>query len=166
MADSGIKKIRIKKDSLPPMDAIENGYVFRYRVVSEDKNRYSHWSPILTLVPGYTFDTGIINHVVSGNINTIVWDSVSIIKNTKIIATENTYDVWIRWDRGDNGDWIYKGRLNSTTASLITPTDYKINNSLQGVVPNKLSVEIFLKGYPITRDITSLRVYQGGPWTV
>lgn len=166
MADLGIKKIRIKRESLPPIDINEGGYVFRYRVVSEDKNRTSHWSPILLLDPGYTFTIGNIHHAKNSDINTVVWDSVSILKNSTIINTETTYDVWIKWDRNDGGDWIYKGRVDSTSLSLLSPTDYKINNVLQGTAPNKLSVEIFLKGYPITRDITSLRVYQGGPWTV
>ncbi len=46
MADAGIKKVIIKKASLPPLDHDKVGYVFRYRIVSEDKNRTSQWSPI------------------------------------------------------------------------------------------------------------------------
>lgn len=166
MADQKIKKTRIKKENLPPLDASQNGYVFRYRVVSEDKNRVSHWSPIISLNPEYSYQSGSINHTQSGSINIVVWDSVVILKNSTIIDNAQTYDMWIKWDKSDNGDWIYKGRLNSTTTSLITPSDYSVAGVLQGEIPDKLSVEIFLPGYPITRDITSLRVYQGGPWTV
>ena len=39
MADAGIKKVIIKKASLPALDHDKVGYVFRYRIVSEDKNR-------------------------------------------------------------------------------------------------------------------------------
>ena len=46
MADAGIKKVIIKKASLPALDSNKVGYVFKYRIVSEDKNRTSQWSPI------------------------------------------------------------------------------------------------------------------------
>ena len=46
MANAGIKKIVIKKASLPALDSDKVGYVFKYRIVSEDKNRTSQWSPI------------------------------------------------------------------------------------------------------------------------
>ena len=49
MADAGIKKVIIRKASLPALDHDKVGYVFRYRLASEDKNRTSQWSPI-TLV--------------------------------------------------------------------------------------------------------------------
>jgi hypothetical protein len=40
-----IKKTIIPKSGLPPLSP--NGeYVLRYRIISEDKNRTSHWSPI------------------------------------------------------------------------------------------------------------------------
>ena len=46
MADAGIKKVIIKKSSLPALDNNKVAYIFRYRIVSEDKNRTSQWSPI------------------------------------------------------------------------------------------------------------------------
>ena len=45
MADAGIKKVIIRKALLPALDHDKVGYVFRYRIVSEDKNRTSQWSP-------------------------------------------------------------------------------------------------------------------------
>jgi len=41
-----VKKAIIQKESLPPIDSSSAGYVVRYRIISEDKNRTSHWSPI------------------------------------------------------------------------------------------------------------------------
>lgn len=46
MADANIKKTRILKSSLPPIDHDTLKYNTRYRVISEDRNRTSHWSPI------------------------------------------------------------------------------------------------------------------------
>lgn len=45
MADKGIKKAVVLSGSLPePLDGGQ--YLVRYRIVSEDRNRRSHWSPI------------------------------------------------------------------------------------------------------------------------
>jgi hypothetical protein len=46
MVDSNIKKTRIVKSSLPPVDHDTEKYNIRYRIISEDRNRTSHWSPI------------------------------------------------------------------------------------------------------------------------
>ena len=72
MADAGIKKIIIKKSSLPPLDHDNVGYVFRYRIVSEDKNRTSQWSPInLVLDDSITAVTGAVQ--VSTSVISAVW---------------------------------------------------------------------------------------------
>ena len=46
MADANIKKTRILKSLLPPIDHDTLKYNTRYRIISEDRNRTSHWSPI------------------------------------------------------------------------------------------------------------------------
>jgi len=46
MADANIKKTRILKSTLPAIDSDTLKYNTRYRIISEDKNRTSHWSPI------------------------------------------------------------------------------------------------------------------------
>ena len=72
MADAGIKKVIIKKASLPALDHDKVGYVFRYRIVSEDKNRTSQWSPInLVLDNSITAVTGTVQ--VSSSVISAVW---------------------------------------------------------------------------------------------
>ena len=72
MADAGIKKVIIKKASLPALDHDKVGYVFRYRIVSEDKNRTSQWSPInLVLDNSITSVTGTVQ--VSSSVISTVW---------------------------------------------------------------------------------------------
>lgn len=39
MADEVIKKARILREDLPPLNAEQDAYILRYRVISEDKNR-------------------------------------------------------------------------------------------------------------------------------
>jgi hypothetical protein len=72
MADAGIKKVIIKKASLPALDHDKVGYVFRYRIVSEDKNRTSQWSPInLVLDNSITSVAGAVQ--VSASVISAVW---------------------------------------------------------------------------------------------
>ena len=58
MVDQNIKKVRILKKDLPNYvgNNDELFYQMRYRVVSEDKNRSSHWSPIHKLGSTSTLD--------------------------------------------------------------------------------------------------------------
>ena len=72
MADAGIKRVIIKKSSLPPLDHNKVGYFFRYRIVSEDKNRTSQWSPInLVLDDSITAVAGAVQ--VSTSVISAVW---------------------------------------------------------------------------------------------
>ena len=72
MADAGIKKVIIKKTSLPALDSDKVGYVFKYRIVSEDKNRTSQWSPInLVLDNSITAVAGAVQ--VSTSVISAVW---------------------------------------------------------------------------------------------
>jgi len=166
MANEIIKKARILESKLPAINSITQGHEVRYRIVSEDKNRTSHWSPIFLVKPEFTYVPGTIHHSKAGDVSTVAWDSVQIKKGTTLIKEALSYDIWVRWDREDSGDWKYRSRVETSSISLITPTTYTKNNVVQALAPNRLSVEIYLKGSPISRDTNFLRVYQGGPWTV
>lgn len=166
MADENIKKVVIPQSDLPPIRIEDEGYVFRYRIISDDKNRRSHWSPIKIIKPEYTFTSGEIYHNKSGDIDNVIWTPVIIKKGTTIITQAMSYDIWVKWDRSDNGDWVYSSQSTNNNISLIKPTTYTINDVQQSSAPNKLSVEVYLKGNPITRTSSFLRVYEGGPWTV
>jgi len=63
VSDSGIKKVIVSTSKLGLVDP-SNSYTLRYRVVSEDKNRMSHWSPNYN-IPGITIEP------VTGEVNTI-----------------------------------------------------------------------------------------------
>ena len=166
MAKEVIKKARILESRLPAINSVTEGYEVRYRVISEDKNRTSHWSPIFLVQPEFTYVPGTIHHTKAGDVSTVAWNSVEIKKGSTLIKEAMTYDVWVRWDRDDSGDWQYRSRVDTSSISLITPATYTKNSVVQGSPPNRLSVEIYLKGFPISRDTNFLRVYQGGPWTV
>lgn len=166
MADAGIKKIRIRQSDISAINVNEEGYVLRYRVVSEDKNRTSQWSPISIIQPGYTYVSGDISFNKSGQVATLAWDSVSIQLDGSEVRKASEFDIWLKWDRNDGGDWLYKQRIDGGNISFPIPSTYTIGGIVQGSAPNKLSAEIYLKGTPITRNSSFLLVYEDGPHTV
>jgi hypothetical protein len=166
MADSGIKKIRIQQADLPTIGSEIAGYSARYRIISDDKNKISHWSPIVQLQPEYTYVPGNISFNKNGSIALFAWDSVSVQKNSIEIKKAHEYDIWVKWDRSDSGDWIYKQRIDGSTISFPIPSTYTKNGVIQGSAPNRLSIEIYLKGEPISRNSSFLLAYANGPQTI
>lgn len=151
MADQGIKKVKISNSELPQINSDIEGYKIRYRIVSEDKNRSSHWSPTLIIKPEYTFIAGnIVVSKQSSHIN-IIWDAVTISKNNNIVRKVHEYDVWIRWGTNQYpGDWLYLERLDGTNTSVVIPSTFTYNGTIYNN-PNLVSVEVYLKGEPIQR---------------
>ena len=135
MVDQNIKKVRILKKDLP--NYIGNNdelfYQMRYRVVSEDKNRSSHWSPIHKLGSTSTFDevgfdiediagTSIPHNVYIDDSNhtaAITWTMPSLLitnptdeqKLTQVYeGSIKSFDVYVQWKTsGSYGSWIWVG---------------------------------------------------------
>ena len=94
MTDLNIKKLRISKAFIPPIDHDTEKYNIRYRVISEDRNRTSHWSPIYnadgTNLVGTTGALSITESII-----TAVWGD----ENNHL-----AYDVFVSFD-GDPFFW-------------------------------------------------------------
>jgi hypothetical protein len=147
-----IKKITIKKESLPSfqftkqnnvakdrLEIDEIYYKFRYRILSEDKNRVSFWSPIekIEVEPlkapfPYTAENRIsIIKASNPEIITCVWSAPGESENPseyeKIQNNVSRYDVWLRWnnnnetDLEDTGwtDWEFEATVSSTSFSIL-----------------------------------------------
>lgn len=166
MTNEVVKKIRILQKDLPSINTNIEGYSLRYRVLSDDRNRSSHWSPIITLSAGYTYASGSISFNKNGSIAQQAWDSVTIYKNDNVVRQAHEYDIWVKWDRSDGGDWIYKQRIDGTNISFPIPSTYTIAGVVQGSAPNRLTTEVYLKGDPISRTSSFLLVYTDGPHTI
>jgi hypothetical protein len=166
MANEIIKKIKIAQDDLPTINSITEKYDVRYRVISEDKNRTSHWSPIVTLDPQYIYVPGNIT-IVSSGITTVAWDSVTVKIGVKAIRQAKDYDVWVKWSKAaGNGDWNYVQRISGNSINLVHPSTFYINGVDQVQAPNRVTVEVYLKGEPITRDSSNLLVYSPAMHTI
>jgi len=94
MPDANIKKLRIPKSSLPPVDHDTEKYNLRYRVISEDRNRTSHWSPIFNSDGSNVIGTsGALS--ITQEIITAVWGDENL---------HPAYDVFVSFD-GDPFYW-------------------------------------------------------------
>jgi hypothetical protein len=156
MVDANIKKVTQSFSEMPPLNSITEGYDIRYRIISEDKNRLSHWSELSIVQPNYTFVPDEIQFSKAQSIASLAWDAVTINKvvdgETYFISKASEYDLWYRWDRGaGTGDWLYKERIQGTTVATPIPSTWTIGGVVQGTAPNRLSIEIYLKGNPIVR---------------
>jgi hypothetical protein len=151
MADV-IKKVTVPIESLPEINSQTGEYYIRYRIVSEDKSRISHWSPVQGVDPNFNFiATGdLIVEKISSHVQ-IIWNPVTVEADNIEQRRAKEYDVWLRWHRSDAGDWLYSERIESTSMIIIPPNTYTINGVVQGSAPNRLDVEIYLKGSPIYR---------------
>jgi hypothetical protein len=138
MVDVGIKKVKIPFEEFPLVQftTVFNTetereevdylyYDFRYRVISEDKNRFSHWSsiqrniqPDITDPFPYT-QSNRFSVTKAGDIITAIWSfpgdseiaerllldpenanymSPEEANYVKIFRKTTTYDVWVRWN--------------------------------------------------------------------
>jgi hypothetical protein len=141
-----VKKVTIEKKQLPPLSA-DGKYLLRYRIISEDKNRTSHWSPI------YSLDaTGSIESVSSS------------------IEVTNT-GITVSWgdanDRSEYDIFVSFGTLSGGTISY-EPYSYHGSSPIHSYSFSKkagaythVQVEIHLSGIEKVRgDTLTLRISQ------
>jgi hypothetical protein len=106
VATTGIKNVVVSSQELPAVNA-NNEYIVRYRIVSDDKNRYSQWSPMF-LVQGNDVTEIDADASISGRVISIVWSDPE---------PRAGYDVFVKFD---SGNYFYHGRSSTTNYSLIS----------------------------------------------
>jgi hypothetical protein len=131
MADAGIKKIIIRKAFLPALDSDKIGYVFRYRIVSEDKNRTSQWSPV-----NIVLDNSITS--VSGSLQ-VGENTVSAVWGDELNRPK--YDVFVGFDGATptyhgttpihSYEFIKTGTTNVRVIIQIESSKKQLNQALQ-----------------------------------
>ena len=113
-----VKKAIVPKESLPPVDSETEGYVVRYRIISEDKNRTSHWSPtfVTNAVPTETV-SGALS--ITSSIITVVWDDE---------LNRPQYDVFVKFDAGS---FSYHGTSPTHTYSFLNTGTTSVHVKIQ-----------------------------------
>ena len=133
MADSNIKKFRISKSSIPPIDHDTSKYNVRYRVISEDKNRVSHWSPIYNSEGQTAIATnGALS--ISETILTVVWGDEN---------NHPAYDIFVSFD-GD--PFFYHGTSLVHSYSFLNEGDVSVRIKVQ-LVSSKKEIKSSLNIY-------------------
>jgi hypothetical protein len=129
-----VKKVTITKKELPPLTP--NGeYLIRYRIISEDKNRTSHWSPI------YTLDATSLIKTVTANIEVTPSD---IIVTWGDVNKAALYDIFVSYKiSGTWGNYFLHGSSPIHTYGFLQPlastaigygaTDIRIAIQLAGI---------------------------------
>jgi uncharacterized protein (DUF2141 family) len=130
MADANIKKTRILKSSLPPVDFDTLKYNTRYRIISEDKNRTSHWSPIYN---SDGVDLVVTSGAVSraGNVVTAVWEDQNDFPE---------YDVFVKFD---SNEFFYHGKSKVHSYSFLKTGTTTVRVKVQ-IVSSKKEIKAAL----------------------
>lgn len=112
MPDAGIKKVIVPKSSLPRQSGANQNYVVRFRIVSEDKNRSSHWSTKYRLaIPAVEQIDYRIAVEQSHDMVTAIW----VPEN----GTRSEFDVYVKWD---SETWQFVSTVFTTSYSTIIKT--------------------------------------------
>lgn len=118
MADNAIKKAIFPKNSLPPINSATEKYVVRYRIVSEDRNRFSHWSAqhLVSPVPLLPSQYSPITVTKSTGFLTVSWV-------TEPSINPISYDVYVAWGTspGSVGLPEYFATVSSNTTIIPIP---------------------------------------------
>jgi hypothetical protein len=130
-----VKQVIVENQDFPPLSP-DGEYLLRYRVVSEDKNRTSHWSPI------YKVDVSNFIDPVSGDIRasndslgvSVIWGKSELQQKYDVFVSFGIYNVGtstIAW-----ADYSYLGSSNTETYSFLrgsTHTDIRVKIQLAGI---------------------------------
>lgn len=120
------KVFRIPKNELPPVKT-DNTYSVRFRVISEDKNRVSHWSRIFDAVA--VTSTPITDYAITKDSPTKV---VNLIWNPGLNNAETSFDIYIKWvgQAGVEGDYDYSYAATTTNNIYSTIHPTQVTNPL------------------------------------
>lgn len=73
-----IKRVVIPRSELIPVDG-SNQYLVRFRVLSDDRNRFSEWSPIFAVTgadPETAFTPPMVASFMVGSVVNIIWEGL------------------------------------------------------------------------------------------
>lgn len=134
-----IKKIVIPKDSLPPLNGDTESYIVRYRILSEDRNRQSSWSPQYFISPNdiqVEDNSGIESIQAVGTTLSVIWE-------LPVTGSVSSYDVFVAWgsEQGSVGLTSYVGTVSGNYISIPIPSNY-------------ISVKVRIQSTSIPRKIT------------
>lgn len=170
----------IGSENFQEFNIYDNTVLVRYRIVSEDRNNRSYWSPIYKINPDLAFvpgDRDTYGNIFafknsSANFFQVSWDSISIYKDNigldkgrvfpslsgyllpkpNFISKLINHDVWIRWS--DSSDTNYSNWINkerASSTSIALPDSLYTSAQSQSKIPKFARIEIYRPGIPVKR---------------
>lgn len=127
-------KVIINKDKLPPISVNDEGYNLRIRLISQDRNRTSFWTPLYTVSVPESASVNAIVHIIntgSGKVVNLVWEDPS----------NKEFDIYVNWKMTNGGTfqgWEYKGSTLSNTWQIIDPGAHSFMVAIQKVTYPKI----------------------------
>ena len=158
-------RISIPKQRFEEIDIYTQRYNVRYRIITDNQNNLSTWSPIFEVDPEFLFQGGTIEEPgkifldkIGGRYVAVTWDAASIYKDVegslRYLSKLSSYDVWIRWamNGGANpSNWIYEERASTTSVNINIPATYIDSTGVTRTGPKQMYVEVYRPGRPILR---------------
>lgn len=128
MADQNIKKVIIPYTELPAIYGDTFTYNVRYRILSEDRNRQSHWSRIYSisastnnagqpLINSYTYNYIVETVTTNSGSTKNIRISWQIASGSIVPTTLNNYDIFVSRDAG--ATWEYLDTTSAQTYSVL-----------------------------------------------
>jgi hypothetical protein len=167
--------LRVPSEEFPELDAYTEKIFLKYRVISEDKNRTSYWSPLFEIDPEIIFVPGTLTlpGSIVGTKNTgyitLAWDEANIYGTAEnefnLLRKVEHYDLWIQYtgNGGNNaGPWIHKERIPTTSVNVLIPPTYQYldsNGVVQSATTRQAKIEVHRPARPIIRYSTDRIIF-------
>jgi len=158
MADSVIKLSIVENSSLPllysPIPYLDEsntlqdgaGYLFRYRVVSDDRTRFSQWSPVQRLLTNPVGSSTIELTGLDSTIINATWSEE--VQPLEYAVPRPRYDVFVGWD---DAEPTYHGTSYGRSYSFLNDggvTNVRVIIQVEAAIKNRLAfLEIADSGY-------------------
>jgi hypothetical protein len=107
MSNPVVKKVIIKKEDLPAFNGVSQNYLVRYRIISEDRNRSSHWSPYYSLINAPSEQVTCSVQIIENSV-TMIWKKPN--------SAVSQYDIYFKIN---GGSWAYIASSTSTQFSTL-----------------------------------------------
>jgi hypothetical protein len=120
VSDTNIKKVVLPATDLPGFAVLDGGFTVRYRIITEDRNQFSEWSPFyfLPILENQLIRANFINDTVNGGqyIRTIGSNKVlDLLWNDLSFIGIREYDIFLKI--GSN-EWKYQTTTTNNSANI------------------------------------------------
>lgn len=142
------------------MNADTESYLYRYRVISEDRNQVSHWTPIQSVkvspITQLTTDQYAIKKDATENDIDVIWTTPEYLVGVN-------FDIYVRWAANDdyvdelstNGlvayPWRFLASVSASSYGIIIPPTIKNGITGLDVAPQKALIAVQVPTFPKKR---------------